>query len=62
MLILIFVKLLYAHFLLSSSAQAPHKRYDSNKEEDAIVDIIQDHDVDKYKRRSALHWFARWFK
>ena len=47
---------------LSFTAQAPHKRYDSNREEDAIVDIIQDHDEDKYKRRSALHWFARWFK
>ncbi|XP_072025943.1 zinc finger protein-like 1 homolog [Amphiura filiformis] len=44
-------------------AQAPHKRYDSNKDdEETIVDIIHDHDEDKYKRRSALHWFARWFK
>ncbi|XP_033095905.1 zinc finger protein-like 1 [Anneissia japonica] len=35
--------------------------YDATKGEE-VVDIIHDHDVDKYKRRSALHWFARWFK
>nr|XP_054757961.1 zinc finger protein-like 1 homolog [Lytechinus pictus] len=40
---------------------AEHRVYDTRKEE-MIVDIVQDHDKDKYKRRSALHWFARWFK
>lgn len=23
---------------------------------------VADHDEDKYKRRSALEWFSRWFK
>ncbi|XP_022086022.1 zinc finger protein-like 1 [Acanthaster planci] len=41
--------------------QTAHKRQGGNRD-DEIVDIIQDHDVDKYKRRSALHWFSMWFK
>ncbi|XP_063957596.1 zinc finger protein-like 1 homolog [Lytechinus pictus] len=45
----------------ASGGGAEHRVYDTRKEE-MIVDIVQDHDKDKYKRRSALHWFARWFK
>ncbi|XP_071832381.1 zinc finger protein-like 1 homolog [Apostichopus japonicus] len=43
------------------SEDEKRKVYDSRKG-DAVVDIVHDHDKDKYKRRSALHWFAGWFK
>ncbi|XP_033639974.1 zinc finger protein-like 1 homolog isoform X1 [Asterias rubens] len=53
--------LLTPETLSSGQLPAAHKRQGGSKD-DEIVDIIQDHDVDKYKRRSALNWFARWFK
>ncbi|KAJ8045357.1 Zinc finger protein-like 1 [Holothuria leucospilota] len=43
------------------SEDEKRKVYDSRKG-DSVVDITHDHDTDKYKRRSALHWFAGWFK
>lgn len=46
---------------LLQSEDDKRKFYDSRKG-DAVVDIVHDHDKDKYKRRSALHWFAGWFK
>ncbi|PIK61535.1 putative zinc finger protein [Apostichopus japonicus] len=47
--------------ILQMSEDEKRKVYDSRKG-DAVVDIVHDHDKDKYKRRSALHWFAGWFK
>ncbi|XP_071507391.1 zinc finger protein-like 1 homolog [Diadema antillarum] len=44
-----------------STSGGEHRVYDARKD-DLVVDIVQDHDKDKYKRRSAFHWFARWFK
>lgn len=40
---------------------SPRKLYDST-EHDAFRPMPIDHDEDKYKRRSAMEWFSRWFK
>ena len=37
------------------------KVFDSTKEE-KLLNVSHDHDLDKYKRRPALQWFARWFR
>ncbi|XP_023240437.1 zinc finger protein-like 1 isoform X2 [Centruroides sculpturatus] len=40
---------------------SPRKLYDSTGH-DAFRPMPIDHDEDKYKRRSAMEWFSRWFK
>ncbi|XP_041353137.1 zinc finger protein-like 1 homolog [Gigantopelta aegis] len=39
----------------------PRKLFDSTKGDD-IFNMSHDHDEDKYKRRSAFNWLAKWFK
>ncbi|KAI0237174.1 Zinc finger protein-like 1 [Lamellibrachia satsuma] len=41
----------------------PRKLFDSTREDCShLLNMSNDHDDDKYKRRPALQWFARWFK
>ncbi|ESO90182.1 hypothetical protein LOTGIDRAFT_84186, partial [Lottia gigantea] len=39
----------------------PRKLFDSTKE-DVMFNTSHDHDEDKYKRRPAFNWLAKWFK
>ncbi|GAB1599678.1 zinc finger protein-like 1 [Argonauta hians] len=39
---------------------SPRKLFDSTK--DDVFNMSHDHDEDKYRRRPALHWLARFFK
>lgn len=43
------------------STYTPRKMYDAT-DGDLIPNVSFDHVENKYKRRSALEWFARWFK
>ncbi|XP_071079136.1 LOW QUALITY PROTEIN: zinc finger protein-like 1 homolog [Haliotis cracherodii] len=45
----------------SSYGIDPRKLFDTTKG-DEIFNMSHDHDEDKYKRRSAFNWMARWFK
>jgi len=41
----------------------PRKLFDSTREDRShLLNMSHDHDDDKYKRRPAFQWFARWFK
>lgn len=40
----------------------PRKLFDTTKDDDVFQASTHDHDLDKYKRRPALQWLARWFK
>jgi len=40
----------------------PRKLFDTTKDDDVFQNPSHDHDLDKYKRRPALQWLARWFK
>lgn len=40
---------------------SPRRLYDAT-EADSMKHVSIDHDENKYKRRSAIEWFARWFK
>ncbi|XP_022333984.1 zinc finger protein-like 1 homolog [Crassostrea virginica] len=41
----------------------PRKLFDSTKEDsNSIFNTSQDHDENKYKRRSAMEWFSKWLK
>ena len=53
------IKMVYILFFIILD---PRKLFDTTKEDDALLNMSHDHDEDKYKRRPALQWFARWFK
>ncbi|KAK2170682.1 hypothetical protein LSH36_1g12074 [Paralvinella palmiformis] len=46
---------------LSGHPADPRKMFDSTKGAADYINMSHDHDDDKYKRRPALQWFARWF-
>lgn len=41
------------------SGQSPHRVFEAM---DDSKDVLFDHDENKYKRRSAMEWFSRWWK
>ncbi|KAI8481490.1 Zinc finger protein-like 1 [Branchiostoma belcheri] len=45
----------------ANDSYSPRKLFDSTKD-DNRRNTSFDHDENKYKRRSALNWFSRWFK
>ncbi|KAK6181431.1 hypothetical protein SNE40_009279 [Patella caerulea] len=46
---------------LGTGQNNPRKLFDTTTDDD-IFNMSQDHDEDKYKRRPAFHWLAKWFK
>jgi len=58
-----FFKSIFVYMFLYYMIVDPRKLFDSTREDRShLLNMSHDHDDDKYKRRPAFQWFARWFK